>query len=78
MYTCRTGEFSGAQSSSVELVESDEQSGVQSSSSSATTSSLLNRLRCSKSSERSRVKGRLTAVDRDVIMCHCKVSVFYA
>ena len=41
-----TGEFSGGQSSSVELVESDEESGAQSSSSSANTSSLLNRLRC--------------------------------
>ena len=46
-----TGEFSWGQSSSVELVESDEESGAQSSSSSATTSSLLKRLRCPKSSE---------------------------
>ena len=48
-----TGEFSGGQSSPVELVESDEESGAQSSSSSATASSLLNRLRSPKSSEQS-------------------------
>ena len=44
-----TGEFSGEESSPVELVESDEESGAQSSSSSATASSLLNRLRSPKS-----------------------------
>ena len=62
-----TGEFSGGrpagkrgavvsegQLSSVELVESDKESGVQSLSSSAITSSLLNCLHCPKSSELSR------------------------
>ena len=49
-----TGEFSGEESSPIELVESDEESGAQSSSSSATASSLLNRLRSPKSSEQSR------------------------
>ena len=66
-----TGEFSGGQLSSVELVESDEESGVQNSS-----SSRLNHLHCPKSSELSHVKGRSVTVDCAVIMCHCKVSVF--
>ena len=49
-----TGELSRGQPSLVELVESDEESGAQNSSSSATASSLLNHLRPPKSSEQSR------------------------
>ena len=43
-----TSEFTGGQSSSVELVKSDEEFGLQCSNSSAMASSLLNRLHCSK------------------------------